>query len=130
MTKRRVCIRGGRYPREGVSNGILRDMVNKRAVCILLECILVFGKRPNNIMMSYLCKIGRFADAVDTTKSDDVRTLVLLSLHCVTQDINAAFRSQNLDTSLLQGVANGRCHGWEINKGIITRTNPSSLNQK
>ena len=69
-------------------------------------------------MMSYLCKIGRFADAVDTTKSDDVRTLVLLSLHCVTQDINAAFRSQNLDTSLLQGVANGRCHGWEINKRL------------
>ena len=53
-SRRGVCIPGG-LPSLGLDrpplpekHGILRDTVNKRTVCILLECILVYNNFNNN----------------------------------------------------------------------------------
>ena len=60
----------------------------------------------------YLREVGWLPHTVDPTEGDDVRPLLLLGIHCVSQDVNPASRGQDLNTWLVECALHSGSDIW------------------
>ena len=75
-----------------------------------------FRKEKIIIPEANFCQVSRLSNAVNTTESDDVRLSRLFGGHDVAQNVNTAFRGEQSQQRVRQGVLDSAMNALEIQK--------------
>lgn len=78
----------------------------KKKSCLIILSIFSVEMVPcgGDQQVPHLGQVGRFAHSIHTTKSDDKRSPLALSLHHISEDIHPPLWLQDLHQRVLQGL--------------------------
>lgn len=84
-------------------------ILSKPSLCLQYNMIPCSGDQQ----LAHLGQVGRFSHSIHTTKSDDKRSPLALSLHHISEDIHPPLWLQDLHQRVLQGLLYRGGHSYK-----------------